>query len=80
MLVFMKSIDHLPEEEKQYYIQCEGCGEFVDKRDLGQVFEHWDCGLPKQAAKSTPTWSKSKKVGDSKEFLNDDTKTKLDLN
>ncbi|MFL5787320.1 MAG: hypothetical protein ACJ748_04660, partial [Flavisolibacter sp.] len=35
----MRNIDHLTQEEKQHYIKCD-CGEYVDMRDLSDVFSH----------------------------------------
>jgi hypothetical protein len=46
----MKSIQHLPLDEQQHYIQCD-CGEYLDMRDLGQVFQHLHSNLPE------PEWT-----------------------
>jgi hypothetical protein len=38
----MNLIDHLPLDEQKHFILC-NCGQYVDCRDLQQVFdhEHW---------------------------------------
>jgi hypothetical protein len=54
---FMRSIQHLPPDEQQHYILCD-CSEYIDMRDLGQVFSHLHADLPQ------PEWSHSVKVGE----------------
>jgi hypothetical protein len=54
----MKAINHLPQQEKKHYIQCD-CGEYIDMRDLSQVFSHFhDRNLPE------PDWTYSVKPGE----------------
>ena len=54
----MKSIKHLSKEEQCHFIKCD-CGEYVDMRNLQEVFEH-------QHWSSTPKaqWTYSKKLGE----------------
>jgi hypothetical protein len=54
----MQSIHHLSPEEQEHFIQC-ACGEFVDMRDLSQVFAHLHSAMVPQAE-----WSYSVKKGD----------------
>lgn len=35
----MQHIDHLPPEEKHYFIRC-SCGEYVDQRNLSEISNH----------------------------------------
>ena len=30
----------LPEGERQYFLRCDGCGDYFDKRQIEQVFFH----------------------------------------
>lgn len=48
----MKAISHLTEEEQQHYILCH-CGQYVDMRNLAEVFTHQHANLPE------PQWSYS---------------------
>jgi len=48
----MKSIWHLSAEEQKHYILCD-CGEYVDMRNLAEVFKHFHAKLPE------PEWSHS---------------------
>lgn len=48
----MKSIRHLAPEEQEHYILCD-CGNYVDMRNLSDVFMHLHAGLPE------PEWSHS---------------------
>jgi len=58
----MRTIDHLPSEEQQHYIQCD-CGEYIDMRNLSEVFEHL------HAEKNIkPEWSYAVKVGEPKAY------------
>jgi hypothetical protein len=57
----MKTIDHLSEEEKQHFIKCD-CGEYLDMRDLSEVFLHQHADLPE------PDWSHSIKTGQAKAY------------
>jgi hypothetical protein len=50
----MKTISHLSKEEQQHYILCH-CGEYVDMRNLTDVFSHQHVNLPE------PQWSYSMK-------------------
>jgi len=49
----MKSIQHLSPEEQQHFIRCD-CGEFVDMRDLSDVFRHLHAPVPE------PEWTYSR--------------------
>jgi hypothetical protein len=54
----MKNIDHLSADERQHYILCD-CGEYIDMRDLSEVFHHLHgTNAPE------PQWSYSIKKGD----------------
>lgn len=53
----MKTIDHLSREEQQHYILCH-CGEYLDMRNLSQVFTHQHVSLPQ------PEWNYSVKKGE----------------
>jgi hypothetical protein len=57
----MKSIRHLSKEEQEHYILCD-CGEYVDMRNLSEVFRHLHAGLPE------PEWSYSRKAGEAKMY------------
>jgi hypothetical protein len=50
-------------DNSEHFFECAICGQQVDMRDLGQVFEHEHDDLPK------PQFGSSKKVGDSTEWL-----------
>jgi len=67
----MKSIQHLSPEEQQHYILCD-CGEYIDMRNLAEVFHHLHAGLP------SPQWSYANKVGEAAAYTR--TGTRLDLN
>jgi len=67
----MKSIQHLSPEEQQHFILCD-CGEYIDMRNLGEVFLHLHADLP------LPQWSYAKKVGEPAAYLR--TGKRLDLN
>jgi hypothetical protein len=45
---------------QEHFMQCGNCGEMIDLRDLGQVFEHEHNNLPKIDSSKII----SKKVGD----------------
>ena len=55
----MKSIQHLNKEERLHFIQCH-CGEYLDMRNLQEVFDHqhwqitpkanWDYSIKKGEA------------------------------
>lgn len=36
-----------PENEREHFYKCQVCGQFVDMRDLGQVFHHEEFGHEK---------------------------------
>lgn len=48
--MFMKTISHLSKTEQQHFILCD-CGEYIDMRDLSEVFSHLHANLPE------PQWS-----------------------
>ena len=50
--LLMKTISHLTKDEQQHFILC-GCGEYVDMRNLAEVFSHQHANLPE------PEWSYS---------------------
>lgn len=66
----MKSIDHLSSDERQHYILCD-CGEYMDMRDLSDVFHHLHSDLPQ------PQWSHSVKVGEPVAYSKDNKKLGL---
>lgn len=35
-----KRIDGEPSDEAEHFIQCAKCNDWIDMRDLGQVFDH----------------------------------------
>lgn len=55
----MKSIQHLSPEEQKHFILCD-CGEYIDMRNLSEVFKHLHANLPE------PEWNYSIKVGEPK--------------
>jgi len=67
----MKKINHLPKCEQEHFILCD-CGEYVDMRNLGEVFKHFHSDLPE------PEWSYSIKKGESNAYTK--TGEKIDLN
>jgi hypothetical protein len=75
----MKSIDHLPEEEKQHYVLCE-CGEHVDMRDLSEVFYHESGDCLADKPKIDIPFSSARRMGKTQEYLNNSKKTEIDLN
>lgn len=64
-------IANLPEDERQHFHKCKICGEWLDRRDLAQVFEHEHKGL------SHPQFSSSRKVGEPIQYNRDGTKSNL---
>ena len=59
----MSTIDHLPKEEQQHFILC-GCGEYIDMRNLSEVFKHFhETNIPE------PNWSYCVKKGEAKAYL-----------
>jgi len=68
----MKSIDHLHPEEQRHFIKCD-CGEYIDMRDLSQVFKHLHASTVAE-----PEWTYAVKVGEP--FAYSRTKRKTDLN
>ena len=40
-----------PPEDRQHFFPCAGCGEMIDARDLGEVFEHEHNDAPKLKGK-----------------------------
>jgi hypothetical protein len=67
----MTDISHLSSEEQKHFIQCD-CGEFLDMRDLSQVFSHQHSNLP------VPEWSYSQCIGESAAYTR--YGKKIDLN
>jgi hypothetical protein len=67
----MKSIQHLSQEEQQHFIVCE-CGEYINMRNLSEVFQHAHAGLPQ------PEWTYSIKKDEPTAYLK--TGKKIDLN
>ena len=68
----MKTIHHLPEEEKKHYILCD-CGMYVDMRNLAEVFMHLHID-----SSIEPDWAYSIKVGEASAYSK--SQKKLDLN
>lgn len=60
----MKSISHLPANEQEHFFKCDLCGQYVDMRNLAEVFEHEHKNLPR------PDFSSSRRLGDAEEFIN----------
>lgn len=58
----MTSIEHLSEEERQHFILC-NCGEYIDMRNLSEVFEHLHADFP------VPQWSYSIKKDEPVAYL-----------
>lgn len=67
----MKSIQHLSQEEQEHFILC-GCGEYIDMRNLADVFLHIHKNLPE------PEWSYSIKKNRPTAYLK--SGKKIDLN
>lgn len=71
----MKKINHLPKHlpksEQEHFILCD-CGEYIDMRNLAEVFKHFHSDLPE------PEWSHSIKKGES--VATTKTGKKIDLN
>jgi len=69
----MQNIDHLSMEEKQHFIRCE-CGEFIDMRDLAEIFSH----LHMKGKSPEAEWSFSVKKGEPAAYPR--TGKRIDLN
>ncbi|MFL5771837.1 MAG: hypothetical protein ACJ75F_01685 [Flavisolibacter sp.] len=69
----MQNIDHLPKEEKQHFILCE-CGEYIDMRNLAEVFGH----LHMNAKTPEAEWTYAIKKGEPAAYPR--TGTRIDLN
>ena len=54
----MKQIDHLPKDEQQHFILCD-CGEYLDMRNLSEVFSHLHVRNVPEAE-----WTSSRKIGE----------------
>ena len=67
----MTSISHLSMEEQQHYMLC-NCGEYIDMRNLSEVFEHFHANLPE------PKWTHSIKKDEPVAYLK--SGNRLDLN
>jgi hypothetical protein len=67
----MKSIKHLGEEEQLHLIQC-NCGEYIDMRNLQEVFDHQHWGY-----KLKITWNFSIKKGVPNAYTKDGQQIKL---
>ena len=68
----MNRIDHLNREEQQHYILCD-CGEYLDMRNLSEVFSHMhNEKIPE------PNWSFAIKKGEPVAYLRNGEK--IDLN
>ncbi len=72
LFVFMKSIDHLTPEEQKHFIQCD-CGEYMDMRNLADVFKHLHA-----PAVPEPGWACSVRVGEPAAYSK--TNKRMDLN
>ena len=71
LFICMRTIQHLPKEEQEHYILCD-CGEYLDMRNLSEVFGHCPEGnLPK------PEWSHSVKKGGSIAYTSSGEKLNL---
>jgi len=66
----MKSICHLSKEEQQHFILC-NCGEYVDMRNLSEVFIHQHANFPE------PEWSHSIKKEEPLSYLRSGKKVNL---
>jgi hypothetical protein len=67
----MKSIEHLAPSEQEHFIQCD-CGEYVDMRNLAEVFHHQHVDLPE------PEWTHT--VGKGQPLAHLKSGERLDLN
>jgi len=67
----MKSIQQLSSEEQQHFILCD-CGEYIDMRNLTEVFHHLHVDLPQ------PEWSHSIRKDESLAYTK--SGKKIDLN
>lgn len=68
----MKSINHLHTEEQKHFIKCD-CGEYIDMRDLSEVFTHLHASTVAE-----PEWSYAVRVGEPAAYSR--TSRKIDLN
>lgn len=76
----MERLEKIPEEDRKHYMHCEYCKQYFDMRELGEVFLHAEGDCKKEKQKPKIDYSGSQRVGDPDEFLNDENRTKLDLN
>ena len=83
----MKTLDHLPEDEKTNFMLCPECGEYFDKRDVEQIFEHVhhehalvQIGEELGMSMEDPEDDSSNPGPDLHEYRNDDTKPTINLN
>ncbi len=67
----MKKIDYLPKSEQEHFILCD-CGEYIDMRNLAEVFRHFHADLPQAE------WSYSIKKDEA--VAHTKTGKKIDLN
>jgi len=67
----MTSIQHLSPQDQEHFILCD-CGNYVDMRNLTEVFQHLHTDLPE------PEWSHSIKKDEPAAYLK--TGKKIDLN
>jgi hypothetical protein len=67
----MTSIEHFSPEEQQHFLLCD-CGNYIDMRNLAEVFSHMHANLPE------PQWSHSIKKDEPAIYLK--SGGKIDLN
>jgi hypothetical protein len=86
-MFFMKTLDHLPEEEKTNFTLCPQCGEYFDKRDVEQIFVHvhhenalMQIGEDLGMNMEDPEGDSSKEGPDLADYRNDETNPKINLN
>jgi len=67
----MKPITHLSPGEQKHFILCD-CGNYIDMRNLAEVFEHIHANLPE------PSWTHCIKKDEPAAYLK--SGPKIDLN
>ena len=73
----MSDLSQIPEDERKHFIKCDKCGEWIDRRDLNQVFNHDHDGKLEVKIEYTS----SRRIGDAEEWhIKDGIKTKIELN
>jgi len=67
----MKSIEQLSSEEQTHFIQC-SCGDYIDMRNLQEVFHHQHLKINSKIA-----WDYSVKIGEPVAYTKEGLQIKL---